>query len=458
MKFTTVTGKDLDEVRKLLDAPLPEEAYKKIGGQAMDLTDISPAWTRRALTSIFGLFGFGWGINHDGSDVELTFEVKQNGKTAADVAIKRAKFWYVLLDEQNKPHVFSFTTTGSGRNEQGNGGWALKGAMTNALSTAASFLGFQESVYMGKRSHHDTTAQAPRSGMSIDPSKTITKEEQTPGVVIAEKTPAPVTPAITPAEAPILHHVCMSCGHIASERVRPTNCPKCMSMRLVEKPTLAAAKKAFAPNVPEEPKAAITTPPTSDRTAPCMACGSVVPVTPTCPDCGASTISEDIKTLHEEMKRLGNNDRAVLLRRASEVTGRKITGYSELGLPDLQAVVYDLRQMPVPVASPKAGNTSPAAQTPAAPPSNPPVPRDSGKGNGVAPQGHDAPAAATPPAMSKVAMVQALFKAAAAIGISTPAAILAELSSRWNRKINSSSELTTEELATSLKEFQGVKP
>lgn len=60
--------------------------------------------------------------------------------------------------------------------------------------------------------------------------------------------------------------------------------------------------------------------------------------------------------------------------------------------------------------------------------------------------------------MSKVAMVQALFKAAAAIGISTPAAILAELSSRWNRKINSSSELTTEELATSLKEFQGVKP
>jgi hypothetical protein len=55
-------------------------------------------------------------------------------------------------------------------------------------------------------------------------------------------------------------------------------------------------------------------------------------------------------------------------------------------------------------------------------------------------------------------MVQELFKAASGIGITTPAAILAELSQRWKRPIKSSSELTVDELATSLKEFQGVKP
>jgi hypothetical protein len=457
MKFTTVTGKDLDEVRKLLDAPLPDEAYKKIGGTSLDLTDISPAWTRRALTSIFGLYGFGWGMNHDGADVELTFEAKANGKVAADVAIKRMKFWYVLLDEKNVAKVFSFTTTGSGRNEQGNGGWALKGAMTNALSTAASFIGFQESVYMGKRGHNDTTGQAPRSGMSIDPAKTIVQEEQTPGVTLGEAKPASQM-------AQILYYTCLACNQVATVDSPIKTCPKCQSIDIKNAPTMAYAKKMIVANAPaptEErtPPAAVASITkewknssiVSQQTAACMACGSIVPVTPTCPDCGESTISTDTKALHEEMKKLGNNDRAVLLRRATDVTGRPIKGYAELSVEDLQALVYDLRQLPV-----KAADAPPAAapKTVAAPP--PVAPTGSGNGQGVpvAPEGRSAPGTV----LSKVQMVQELFKAASGIGITTPAAILAELSQRWKRPIKSSSELTVDELATSLKEFQGVKP
>lgn len=473
LKFTTVTGKSLDEVRKLLDAPLPEEAYKKIGGTAMDLTDISPAWTRRALTSIFGLYGFGWGMNHDGADVELTFETKANGKTAADVALKRAKFWYVLLNAKGEPQVFSFTCTGSGRNEQGNGGWALKGAMTNALSTAASFIGFQESVYMGKRSHHDTTAKAPVSGMSIDPAKTITT--QTPAVPDADPTPASVptvpglpeasaasAPSVTPptnpvtpppAEKPLLHFACDGCGHPISEYARPDKCPKCGNGCLRSFPTLAAAKR-HTPSIPQEP----ATPAAEPTPQPCMSCGSIVPVTPTCPDCNGETIATDTRALTDEMNRLSNKNRAVLLRRASKVAGRAIKGYAEMALDDLRALVYDLRLSP-----PTAEESKPAApavpttpKPPAAPPVPPVAPPAAG-GNGQV-SGPTAGATGAPAKLSKVQLIQEIFRAAGAIGMSTPASIMGELSTRWKRTITSTAELSIEELETSLREFRGVKP
>ena len=51
--------------------------------------------------------------------------------------------------------------------------YALKGAITNAIGNAASKIGFQESVFMGKRSHHNVgkaKTQAPSA-------KKLTKEE-----------------------------------------------------------------------------------------------------------------------------------------------------------------------------------------------------------------------------------------------------------------------------------------
>lgn len=145
MNFKTLTGLTLVEVARKLDEELPPDAYTRIPG-AVDLTDIDPGYMRQVLNAVFGLCGYGWGYEYHPADLELTF-----GEKNVLALIKQMTVWYVLVgdDGQERRSV----VVASGASENRTPAYAMKGALTNALGNAVSNLGFQESVYLGKRSH-----------------------------------------------------------------------------------------------------------------------------------------------------------------------------------------------------------------------------------------------------------------------------------------------------------------
>jgi hypothetical protein len=74
----------------------------------------------------------------------------------------------------------------------------MKGAITNALGHASSNLGFQESVYLGKRSHKTV-------GKTTAPTKTVVLAVPKPAPKSAKPAPkqeATIVPAPVPADDP----------------------------------------------------------------------------------------------------------------------------------------------------------------------------------------------------------------------------------------------------------------
>jgi hypothetical protein len=151
--LTTLTGLTLDQVTRQLDAELPPDAYSKVPG-AVELTDIDPAHMRHVLNDVFGLCGVGWGYDFAVNDLDVSF----NEKNVAAVC-RRLTFWFVLNDGE---HTRRCEIPATGASENRNPQYAMKGALTNALGNAVSNLGFQESVYLGRRSHA-TVARKPAS-------------------------------------------------------------------------------------------------------------------------------------------------------------------------------------------------------------------------------------------------------------------------------------------------------
>ena len=184
----TLTGLTIAQVREKLDAVLPAEAYTKVGGTKLDLTDIDPNWMRRAYNGIFGVCGRGWGTTFDTSD--LIREKEGNGSTPT-VIVKKMVLWYVLTDGSGKEIRCEVPATGSNTSQQGNIGFAMKGALTNAMGNAASQMGWQESVYLGYRSHNAPKASAPKASAP--------KASKTPPVVATPpaKEPLPTFPPVS---------------------------------------------------------------------------------------------------------------------------------------------------------------------------------------------------------------------------------------------------------------------
>ncbi len=143
-ELKTLTGLTLKELAVKLDEELPADAYSGVPGGA-DLTDIDPGYMRKVLTQVFGICGIGWGYQYDVAD--LGYEPSKRGTSAV---LRRLEFWYVLVDQGNQTRV---VIPASGGSDNSNAAYALKGAITNALGNAVSNLGFQESVYLGHRSH-----------------------------------------------------------------------------------------------------------------------------------------------------------------------------------------------------------------------------------------------------------------------------------------------------------------
>ena len=188
LDLKTLTGLTIAQVREKLDAVLPAEAYTKIGGTKLDLTDIDPNWMRRAYNGIFGLCGRGWGTTFEASD--LIRETKDE-KGNVVISIKKMVLWYILADDSGKEIRCEVPATGSNMSQQGNIGFAMKGALTNAMGNAASQMGWQESVYLGYRSHNDTKASAPKASV---PKASAPKVSKNPPVVATPPAKEPLPP------------------------------------------------------------------------------------------------------------------------------------------------------------------------------------------------------------------------------------------------------------------------
>ncbi len=153
--IVTLTGLALEEAIQLLDQELPAAAYKALPG-AVDLTDIDPNWMRKTLNRVFGICGWGWGYEYDPKDLEYRYESRTNSKGndyGVYVAVlTHLRFWYRLVSNGS---TIECSVHATGASENANIAYAMKGALSNALGNAVSNIGFQESVYLGLRSHKD---------------------------------------------------------------------------------------------------------------------------------------------------------------------------------------------------------------------------------------------------------------------------------------------------------------
>lgn len=164
----TLTGIPLSELPALADAQLDPRAYSKIDGVGANLTEISAAYTREWLNTHFGICGVGWGYSYDPADLKLevipqTFKRGTPGEYTKDqwfATLRSFNFWYKTQDAEG--NITPCELQASGANDNAKQAYALKGAVTSAISNAISLIGFQSSVYKGERTHI-TVRQPPRA-------------------------------------------------------------------------------------------------------------------------------------------------------------------------------------------------------------------------------------------------------------------------------------------------------
>jgi hypothetical protein len=191
----TLTGVSLSDLPALLDEELPKGAYKAIPG-ATYLTDIDPAFMRDKFNQLFGLSGFGWGYSYSSESVSLSREdvIRKKGKPGQYTEeiffaqLLELTFWYKLVAEDGAVSRHEVPATGASDNKVA--AYALKGAITAALGNAASNIGWQKSVYMGKRSHK--TVGKGKKTTKATPSKPAPKPARKTAKAKAQKPAAQV--------------------------------------------------------------------------------------------------------------------------------------------------------------------------------------------------------------------------------------------------------------------------
>ena len=363
----TLTGFRAEELPEVLDKPLPAGAYKEIKGSGADLTDIDAAWQRRAFNSIFGLYGLGWGLEFSPEEVDVRNEPNKNGKMQS-LARVIGRFWFLLIDKDGNESKISYPVTG-GNGSFTNEGYALKGAITNAIGFGASMIGWQESVYMGIRTHRDTNASVARKKAPVEEVKPEVKPEPKP------------KPAIT-KKPEVYYYGCETCKEVFTSKYSEQATHKCGN-KCIKLENIEAAEKQkeeFQKQVQLEELEKNSGPSLAENSGfenikypVCVQCGWGEPVNklpPACPECGVvaeesftmgnnhehfktikngvedkikaaknKTSSNDVKAALDALKNCCNNDRRSILSNLSSSTGRTIKSYSEASPEEMLACV-----------------------------------------------------------------------------------------------------------------------
>jgi hypothetical protein len=184
-EITTLTGMSLEEALRQLDEQLPEEAYSPVPGPVV-MTDIDPNWMRLTLNKVFGVCGYGWGYDFDPADLDLRYE-ERDGRCIYVAIIKKLRLWYKL---NHIGTTYTCDVVATGASQSNIAAHALKGAVSNALGHAVSNIGFQQSVYLGKRNHLSVR------GNGVAPKFAPVPAEPAPDPATAtDPAPAPDAPA-----------------------------------------------------------------------------------------------------------------------------------------------------------------------------------------------------------------------------------------------------------------------
>jgi hypothetical protein len=190
----SLTGFSLNQIEVELDRELPADAYSAVPGGA-NLTDIDPGYMRDELNRLFGICGIGWGYHYDVADVE--YEIVKRGQGTTNSAIlKKLVVWFKLVDGDGGENRLEVPSSGGSLND--NAGYALSGAITNAIGKAVSNIGFQKSVYLGLRSHKTVGKSGPKPAKPSAPAKPAAKSAAKPAK------PAPKPAAQDPVEDEII--------------------------------------------------------------------------------------------------------------------------------------------------------------------------------------------------------------------------------------------------------------
>ncbi len=423
----TLNGYNINELPTLLDQPLPPQAYKKIPGGA-DLTDIDAGWQRRAFNKIFGLYGLGWGFEFEHSQIDIRHE--ENGKQrVVPYAKVYGRFWYAYLDDKGEVQRASFPVTGANSNQSGTGaeGYTLKGAITNAIGFGASMLGWQESVYLGARSHNNPEGFAEGKDWAPIEPDTIARPADPPAAVVtpaATPTPTPkkTAPAAKPAELPpeptdpdpepekkpvpenpslaeklgfesIKHPVCLHCAWAEPVNYLPEACPVCGVV--ADKAFSAAQSHSHMIEMQKNIKLKLE----------------------------ASKAVGEIKPLFDEIKRRCSNNRGLILQALTRAAGREIKNYSEASPADLKTCLDQLPANPV-------------------------------DGTRIDIAGNPMPSAARPK-LDKAQLTEQIFAVGRSLNLGTPRQIIAEIGKVAGKQIASATQLNETELLAVLENFEG---
>jgi len=157
MEIKTLMGLDMPTVIAQLDEQLEPAAYSAVPG-AVDLTDIKPAWLTETMNKVFGIAGYGWWFVYNPADLVVTELVDSKGRTVYQASLSQLALYYRLM--VNEVIEIAGPIYGNGYSDNYDRGYAVRGAITNALGAAASKLGWQLSVYQDKRSHRDMRTPA----------------------------------------------------------------------------------------------------------------------------------------------------------------------------------------------------------------------------------------------------------------------------------------------------------
>jgi hypothetical protein len=174
LNLTTMTGLTIEQMYAKLDEQLPADAYKAIAGthgkDGSELTDIDPNYATEVLNQVFGPCGLGWGYAYNPGDLQLTVEQRPRSSGTGTrrvclAVLSKLSVWYKLVKPDGAEVLCQIDAGGASDNDDE--AYAMKGAITYAIGNALSKIGWQQSVYLGKRSHKTVKAATPKPGNPV---------------------------------------------------------------------------------------------------------------------------------------------------------------------------------------------------------------------------------------------------------------------------------------------------
>ena len=137
----------MDETYKRLIADFPKEAYSKDGSRGFDLTSLKAQYGKERLNEVFGVFGWEFVEEFEKTEKNIIEIIKPN-KPPVKINVPEGVLCHGKLTIKKADTQRIIHATGWSQAKK-NVGDSFKGASTDALSKACSFIGIGNEVFKG---------------------------------------------------------------------------------------------------------------------------------------------------------------------------------------------------------------------------------------------------------------------------------------------------------------------